>query len=257
MTDPALYVAGLWAKLPEPLRALVLETESSDQRVRSRAWNEVVRCGDPHSIALALDFFLSRQAASRFGSDGLLDREGVRQAALGLLARPAFAGQSRFGNEVPNASHILALRALGFAAAPDDVAVLTDVSAIGGDLFYAWTQAIHEALRQSPAAPIAHVLDRLFAVAVEPRNDINTRTSAVLAVAASSSTPATAMLHAIARAVHEDVRIEALAALAVRHALDAAELEEVRTLLAQSPGSAAFAVRRAELLAAVAAADGQ
>jgi hypothetical protein len=248
--DPALYVTGLWHRLPEPRRALVLDTDDEDEEVRRRAWEGLVRCADPEAIALALDFFLTDRATARFGEDAPQDRDGVRLAALWLLDRPPFAGLSRFGERAANASHILALRALGFAARVGDIAQLPPLPAdlaAAGELVVAWSAAAEEALRQGEAD--AGVLRQLSAIAANQHCSLVARTGAVLAIRASADPMATAALRDLVRRSEGEVRIEILAALAASRRLDSEELAMVRELLAHPPRNGTFDLRKSDLQA--------
>jgi len=247
--DPALYVTGVWNGLPENARQSIRGTRDGRAGIGQRSWQALLRAGNPEALALALDLFLTDRSASRFGRDLPQGHEGVRDAALRLLDLPAIDGLSRFNTHVEKASHILALKALGFVAEAQDADALPPLPGectAGNELLSAWSGAAGTVLRQLDAADV-RLVETLSIIAIDGRLTRPTRTDAVNALAASPGTAATAALHDIVNQSDGDVQIEALAALARRGRLEDNEVDAIREILALPPSGGSFAVREADL----------
>lgn len=212
--DPFLYFAGAWAGLSEPERSTLLDVVDPDGPRQRLAWDALLAAGRPATLALALDLVRRRRAESRMGARTPLDRDPVRAAALDLLRVEPFPGPS-----LPDASHVVALWALGTAARPVDGDVLSSLGFDGRSAEWkrAWVSAAEAVLRHGPASSL---VDRLASIARDGSAGDILRGEAVLALVESAGAEVEDVLHDLFRATQGDVQVEVVAALATLDALD-------------------------------------
>jgi hypothetical protein len=252
--DPFMYFAGSWAEIDESLRTCLFDALKPDTDTRRLAWSSLLKGSNLKALALALDLVTQAQAASRMGRRLKFDPEYVRRAAIELLRIDGIDGRDRWGKQIPLASHIVALRTLSMAATSEDVYLVSSMhseSPRSDEWKRAWIAAVKEVIWKTPGDRVSQLIEKLISLSRNKNSAETVRREAVLAIDASRSTNVVRVLHDIYRSTSGDARIEAVAALAVRNALDEDELKFIRELFEGEDKSGVFLEREHELLAAI------
>jgi len=254
-TDYFLYFAGYWAEIDEPLRACLSDLMTSDVATRRSGWITLFKRSNALELALALDLVIQQHAAARMGDRPEIEREYLRTAAIELLRADPIVGRSRWqGHPIPCASHIVALRTFGKVAGADDADLVSALYAAhprSTDWESAWVLAATAVLRQTAGEQAKQLIQQLLALSLQDGVADSVRCEAVLAIDVSSDPSVEPVLHEIFRTTAGDVKVEAVAALAVRSAVDDDERRFIRDLLDGAVLSGIVTLRKADLLSAI------
>jgi len=115
----------------------------------------------------------------------------------------------------------------------------------------AWVLAATAVLRQTAGEQAKQLIQQLLALSLQDGVADSVRCEAVLAIDVSSDPSVEPVLHEIFRTTAGDVKVEAVAALAVRSAVDDDERRFIRDLLDGAVLSGIVTLRKADLLSAI------
>ncbi|OUC15950.1 MAG: hypothetical protein B0A82_04140 [Alkalinema sp. CACIAM 70d] len=254
--DPFLYFAGTWIDLNDSLRDRLFQTLEPDAATQRSAWESLFEENNRLILALALDLVIQEQATSRMGDRITLQRDYMRKAAIALLQIDGIDGQNHWnGQPIPDASHIVALRILSKVATPEDgllVASIRPDHTMTTDWESAWVAAAAAVLRETPSGQSSPLIEQLLWLSRNSNLAERVRRELVLAIGASQDVSAECALHEIYRTTNGSDRIEAIAQLAIRNALNENELEFIQTILEGDILSGVILERKSILLAALA-----